>query len=103
MLELATLMHYAVKKTTPYLEPACVLNRTELKLDVKYNQGMTVNRGKVTCNACLFMMGDPTAIHPTHDMQFVLSDVFGDVCQGCKLCACHGGSQLSRICPSIYN
>lgn len=54
------LYHYAVKKTGPYLEPACVTDRGDLqKIDVL--QGMTVNRGNVVCPTCLMMMGSPVS------------------------------------------
>lgn len=55
-IENEVLYHYAVKKTGLFLEPACVKDRSELNLkDVL--QGMTVNRGKVTCYVCRRMMG----------------------------------------------
>lgn len=55
------LYHYAVKRVDPFMQPACVSNREELRAKGPFAQGMTVNRGKVICRNCLRAMGNPDA------------------------------------------
>lgn len=50
--------HYAVwKGSHPFMEPACVASRTELRYYNVLGHGITVNRGDVNCGKCMHMMG----------------------------------------------
>lgn len=47
--------HYAVRKGSYFMKPACVSSSREL--DFERRHGITINRGDVNCSECLRMMG----------------------------------------------